>query len=95
MTAGTTVVRSAGSAGTSPKAKLAALLPALGTLILAVLDVVLSPNIDASLKVAIVGAVNAGLAFLGAWLGAPGDQVVATFPFDDTPGLEHDHEPAV
>lgn len=58
--------------GTSPKAFLAFMLPAVGTLVLALLNEVLSPDIDPTLKVAIVGAVNALLAFAGAWAGKPG-----------------------
>lgn len=58
--------------GISPKAVLAFLLPAIGTLILAVLDQVLSPAMDPSLKVAIVGLANSVLAFAGAYAGNPG-----------------------
>lgn len=58
--------------GVSPKAFLAFILPALGTLILALLNEFLSPSIDPTLKVAIVGVVNACLAFAGAYAGKPG-----------------------
>lgn len=63
------------TAGVSPKAKLAALLPVVGTLILALLDQFLSPSIDPTVKVAIVGLVNAVLAFAGAYAGKPGNVV--------------------
>lgn len=66
-----------GTEGLSPKAVLAFLLPAIGTLVLAVLDGALSPDIDATVKVAIVGAVNALLALAGAWAGKPGQVIVA------------------
>jgi hypothetical protein len=66
-------VRKGKTQGVSPKAVLATLLPALGTLLLAILDQVVGPNIDVTLKIAIVGAVNAALAALGAYLGDPGD----------------------
>ena len=58
--------------GFSPKAMLAFILPALGTLVLALINVLLSPDVDPSLKVAIVGFVNACLAFAGAYVGKPG-----------------------
>lgn len=57
------------------KAILAFLLPAAGTLVLAVLDQLLSPAIDPTLKVAIVGLLNALLALAGAYAGAPGTVV--------------------
>lgn len=58
------------------KAVLAFLLPAVGTLVLAVLNEALSPDMDPTLKVAIVGLVNAVLAFAGAWAGTPAPVVV-------------------
>lgn len=58
--------------GLSPKAALAFLLPAIGTLVLAIIDQALSPDLDPTLKVAIVGLVNALLAFAGAYAGKPG-----------------------
>jgi hypothetical protein len=62
----------------SPKAALAFLLPALSTLILAILDQVVDPSLDPTLKVAIVGAVNALLGLLGAYVGRPGDVVIGS-----------------
>lgn len=62
--------------GFSPKAMLAFILPALGTLVLALINVILGPDIDPSLKVAIVGFVNACLAFAGAYVGKPGTVTV-------------------
>lgn len=61
--------------GISPKATLAFVLPAAGTAVLALLDQVLSPDMDPTLKVAIVGLVNAVLAFAGAYAGRPGEVV--------------------
>lgn len=66
--------------GISPKAVLAFLLPAIGTLVLAVLDQVLTPNMDPSLKIAIVGLANAILAFAGAYAGSPGAVTEKTPP---------------
>lgn len=76
--------------GISPKATLAFVLPAAGTAVLALLDQVLSPDMDPTLKVAIVGLVNAVLAFAGAYAGRPGNVVPDTGgvpPYSDTPAF--------
>jgi hypothetical protein len=56
----------------------------VGTVILALLDQALSPDIDPTLKVAIVGLVNSLLAALGAYIGRPGETVILD---DNTPGF--------
>jgi MFS-type transporter involved in bile tolerance (Atg22 family) len=66
------------------KAILALVFPSVGTVILALLDQVLSPDLDPTLKVAIVGLVNALLAALGAYIGKPGETVIMD---DNTPGI--------
>lgn len=60
----------------SPKALLALLLPSVGTLVLVLVNELVAPHVDTTLKVAIVGVVNALLAALGAYVGKPGDVVV-------------------
>jgi putative Mn2+ efflux pump MntP len=55
-----------------------------------VADGLLDPSIDPTLKVAIIGVVNAVLAGLGAWIGKPGDVVVAQHTVDLTPALPHE-----
>lgn len=60
----------------SPKALLALLFPSIGTAVLVVLHVLLDPRLDPELVVAIVGVVDALLAGLGAYVGAPGQVVV-------------------
>jgi capsular polysaccharide biosynthesis protein len=60
----------------SPKAILALVLPALGTLVLALVNEFVTVHMDTTLKIAVVGAVNALLAALGAYVGAPGQVTV-------------------
>jgi hypothetical protein len=60
----------------SPKAVLAFLLPAIGTLVLALVNEYVTVHLDTTLKVAIVGLVNAILAAAGAYVGKPGSVVV-------------------
>jgi hypothetical protein len=60
----------------SPKAILALVLPAVGTLVLALVNEFAAPHMSSTLKVAIVGVVNALLAALGAYVGAPGQVTV-------------------
>jgi hypothetical protein len=62
----------------SPKAILALVLPALGTLVLALVNEFVTVHMDTTLKIAVVGAVNALLAALGAYVGKPGEVVVGT-----------------
>jgi hypothetical protein len=57
---------------TSPKAFLAFIFPAIMTLILVLLEQWLGPDWDPTLKLAILGVVDALAAFAGAWLGKPG-----------------------
>jgi hypothetical protein len=76
-------------ANLSWKAVLAFLFPALGTLMLAAVDQVLSMSIDPTLKIAIVGAANALLALAGAYLGSPGQVVhpdLESADIHDAPG---------
>lgn len=60
----------------NPKALLALVFPAVGTLVLALANELLTPHVDSTLKVAIVGVVNAILAAVGAYLGSPGTVIV-------------------
>jgi hypothetical protein len=60
----------------SPKAILALILPAVGTLVLALVNEFIVVHVDTTLKIAIVGLVNALLAAAGAYLGKPGSVVV-------------------
>lgn len=62
----------------SPKTILALVLPSIGTLVLVLVNELLAPHLDSTLKVAIVGVVNALLAALGAWVGKPGAVVTET-----------------
>lgn len=66
------------TATTAPnmKAILALVFPAVGTLVLALVNEYVTVHLDSTLKVAIVGVVNAALAALGAYLGAPGQVIV-------------------
>lgn len=66
-----TAIRTAGDAP-NMKAILAGLLPAVSTLILAILNETVTVHASTSLKVAIVGLVGAIFAAVGAYLGAPG-----------------------
>jgi hypothetical protein len=75
-----TVVRKANrmAPGTvSPKALLALVLPAVGTLVLALVNTYVTIHLDTSLKIAVVGVVNALLAAAGAYVGKPGSVVVS------------------
>jgi hypothetical protein len=56
----------------SPKAILALVFPAVGTLVLALVNEYAAPHMDSTLKIATVGVVNALLAAAGAYVGAPG-----------------------
>jgi capsular polysaccharide biosynthesis protein len=56
----------------SPKAILALVFPAVGTLVLALVNEFVTVHMDSTLKVAVVGVVNALLAAAGAYVGAPG-----------------------
>lgn len=60
----------------SPKALLALVLPAVGTLVLALVNEFAAPHMSSTLKVAVVGVVNALLAAAGAYVGKPGTVVV-------------------
>jgi chromate transport protein ChrA len=66
------------TAGNTPnmKAILALVFPAVGTVVLALVNEYATVHLDSTLKVAIVGLVNAALAALGAWVGAPGQVIV-------------------
>lgn len=68
--------RMASSSTISPKALLALVFPAVGTLVLAVVNEYVTVHMDSTLKIAVVGVVNALLAALGAYVGAPGQVVV-------------------
>jgi hypothetical protein len=59
--------------GISPKAILAVLFPFIGTIVLVLLEQYVVGDMDPTLKVAIVGAVDALLAYLGAYVGKPGE----------------------
>jgi capsular polysaccharide biosynthesis protein len=76
----TTIVRTASQMATpqtiSPKAVLALVFPAIGTLVLALVNEFVTVHMDSTLKIAVVGVVNAALAALGAYLGAPGQVTV-------------------
>ena len=58
------------------KAVLALVFPAVGTLVLALVNEYVTVHLDSTLKVAVVGVVNAALAALGAYIGAPGQVIV-------------------
>jgi hypothetical protein len=58
------------------KAYLALVFPAVGTLVLALVNEFVTVHVDTTLKVAIVGVVNAVLGAVGAYVGAPGNVVV-------------------
>jgi hypothetical protein len=58
------------------KALLALVFPAVGTVVLALINEYATVHLDTTLKVAIVGLVNALLAAVGAYLGAPGQVIV-------------------
>lgn len=60
----------------SPKAVLALLFPAVGTVVMLVLHSVLDPKLDPTLVAAIVGIVDPLLALAGAYVGAPGQVIV-------------------
>jgi hypothetical protein len=60
----------------SPKAVLALIFPTVGTLVLVLVNEFLTVHMDSTLKVAVVGLVNALLAAAGAYVGAPGSVVV-------------------
>jgi hypothetical protein len=64
--------------GISPKAILAVLFPFLGTIAMILLEQYVVGDLDPTLKVAIVGAVDALLAYLGAYVGKPGEVRVPT-----------------
>ena len=66
------------TAGDQPnmKAVLALVFPAVGTLVLALINEFATPHMSSTLKVAIVGVVNALLAAAGAYLGQPGQVIV-------------------
>jgi capsular polysaccharide biosynthesis protein len=64
------------SGAISPKAILALVFPAVGTLVLALVNEFVTVHMDSTLKIATVGVVNALLAALGAYVGAPGHVVV-------------------
>jgi hypothetical protein len=51
-------------------------LPAVGTLVLALVNEFVTVHMDSTLKIAVVGVVNALLAALGAYVGSPGQVVV-------------------
>jgi capsular polysaccharide biosynthesis protein len=76
----TNVVRTASQMATpqtiSPKTVLALVFPAVGTLVLALVNEFVVVHLDSTIKVAVVGVVNAALAALGAYLGAPGQVTV-------------------
>ena len=75
-----TMVRTATKMATpqtiSPKALAALVLPAVGTLILALVNEFVTVHMDSTLKVAVVGVVNAALAAVGAYLAPPGQVTV-------------------
>jgi hypothetical protein len=50
--------------------------PAVGTLVLALVNEFVTVHMDSTLKIAVVGVVNAALAALGAYLGAPGQVTI-------------------
>jgi len=60
----------------SPKALLALVLPAVGTLVLALVNEYVTVHMDTTLKIAVVGVVNALLAAAGAYVGKPGQVIV-------------------
>lgn len=61
----------------SPKALLALVLPAVGTLVLALTNEFVTVHASSTMKVAVVGCVNALLAAAGAYVGTPGSVVVS------------------
>lgn len=66
------------TAGDQPnmKAILAGVLPAVTTLVLAVLNEYVTVHMSTTLKVAVVGLVGALAAAIGAYLGQPGNVIV-------------------
>lgn len=58
------------------KALLALVLPAVGTLVLALVNEFVTVHASSTMKVAVVGCVNALLAAAGAYVGKPGSVVV-------------------
>lgn len=72
----------------SPKAILALVLPAVGTLVLALVNEYVTVHMDTTLKVAIVGVVNSLLAALGAYVGKPGEVVVPAAVVPDAPVVD-------
>lgn len=89
---GTTVIRSAGTEGTSPKTRLVAALQTLVGAVLVLLALIFPDALTSQVQAAIIAVVMAAAGAYAAWKGEPGDQIVATFPLDDTPGLEHKPE---
>lgn len=71
-----TATRMASPTTVSPKALLALVLPAVGTLVLAVVNEYVTVHMSSTLKIAVVGVVNALLAAAGAYVGKPGAVVV-------------------
>lgn len=71
-----TVVRTAPEMATpqtiSPKALAALVFPAVGTLVLALVNEFVTVHMDTTLKIAVVGVVNALLSAAGAYLAPPG-----------------------
>jgi len=64
------------TAAPNMKALLALVFPAVGTLVLALVNEFVTVHLDSTLKVAVVGVVNALLAAIGAYLGSPGQVIV-------------------
>lgn len=91
----TTVVRAAETDGTSPKTRLVAQLQGLAGAIVVLLAVLFPDALSPELQAALIAVVMAALGIWSAYKGEPGDVVVANFPLDDTPGLDHDHIAAI
>ena len=71
--------------GLSPKAFLAAVFPALTTLVIVLVNGAFTGFDATELRTAVVGLVASALAFIGAWLGSPG---VVVRPSPNGPGSD-------
>lgn len=82
--------------GISPKARLAALIPAFGSVVAILIQWAITGEYDRSELVTTVTGLSASLlAFLGAWLGSPGvvvadqgpssDELLGDAPLSDAP----------
>lgn len=72
------------------KAVLAFFYPFIATLAAVATTFVVEGTFDATaLRIGVAGLLASGLGALGAFVGQPGPVEIATFPVDNTPGLDH------